>query len=198
VGEPREHQRILLSAIEREGTAYRQLLNGEVDAAREGLTEAARLYRSSWEVAPPRSFGRLAGYLKTSILADRAEEAAAFVRAEIGPSGVSPASWYALGLAALVEGDDEAALRSAQGIREGLERLADPRPFSRAADAIVALATSNQSAFRGVIVAMVADFEARSEHLTGVAIADTALVLERLAARQGFGSGIDSELLPRV
>ena len=196
MGEPREHQRILLSAIEREGAAYRQLLKSNAEAASESFAEAARLYRSSWEAAPPRSFGRLAGYLKVSVLADGGEQAAAFVRAEIGPAGDSPASWYALGLAALVENDREAALRAAQGVRQGLEELADPGPFERAAAAIVALATSNRSAFRGVIVAMVADFESRSRHLTGVPIADTALVFERIAARQGIGSGVDSALLP--
>ena len=33
-------------------------------------------------------------------------------------------------------------------------------------------------------------------YLTGVAIADTALVLERLAAPRGLASGVQSEVLP--
>lgn len=196
MGEPREHQRILVSAIEREGAAYRLLLEGEAEAARATLAEVARLYRSSWEAAPPRSFGRLLGYMKTSILAGRGGEAAAFVRAEIGPEGDSPASWYALGLAALVQGDTDVALRAADGVRAGHGKLADPQSFRRAADAIVALATSNQTAFRGVIAGMVAAFEARSDHLTGIPIADTALVFERIAAEQGISSGVASKLLP--
>jgi hypothetical protein len=198
MGEPREHQRILRDALESEGAAYRRLLDGEAAEAREALGEVARIYRSSWEKAPPRSFGRLAGYLKASILAGRAEEAAAFVRSEIGAAGDSPVSWYVLGLAALLEGDREAALRAAEGIREGLDGLRDPRSFRLAADAIVALATCNESAFRGLIAAMVADVESRSAHLTGVAIADTALVFEQIAARQGIGSGIVSDVLPSI
>jgi hypothetical protein len=46
------------------------------------------------------------------------------------------------------------------------------------------------------VAAIVADFESRSEHLTGVPIADTALMLERLAAERGIGAGLDSPLAP--
>jgi hypothetical protein len=42
----------------------------------------------------------------------------------------------------------------------------------------------------------VADFEGRDEHLTDVAIADTALVLERLARRRGISAGVTSAMLP--
>jgi hypothetical protein len=42
--------------------------------------------------------------------------------------------------------------------------------------------------------AIVADFEGRDEHLTGVPIADTALMLERLAG--GLASRPASPLLP--
>ena len=43
-----------------------------------------------------------------------------------------------------------------------------------------------------------ADFEAREEHLTGVPIADTALVLERLAERRRLAAHPRSALLPPV
>jgi len=42
----------------------------------------------------------------------------------------------------------------------------------------------------------VRDFEQRTEHLTGVAIADTALMLERLAGDRGLRAGVRSALLP--
>ena len=46
--------------------------------------------------------------------------------------------------------------------------------------------------------AVISDFERRDVHLTGVAIADTALVLERLAAPRGLRQGARSPLLPLV
>jgi len=45
---------------------------------------------------------------------------------------------------------------------------------------------------------LVDDFAAREAHLSGVAVADTALVLERLAAQRGLAAGIQSPLLPGV
>ena len=52
--------------------------------------------------------------------------------------------------------------------------------------------------FLGSIQQIVADFESRSEHLTGVAIADTALMLERFAARRGLAAHPASALLPSM
>ena len=43
---------------------------------------------------------------------------------------------------------------------------------------------------------IVADFEARDQHLSGVAVADTALVLERLADARGIAVRPASALVP--
>ena len=40
------------------------------------------------------------------------------------------------------------------------------------------------------------DLEQRSQHLTDVAIADTALMLQELAARRGMAAGLESPVLP--
>jgi hypothetical protein len=42
----------------------------------------------------------------------------------------------------------------------------------------------------------VRDFEGREQHLSGVAIADTGLMLERLAERREMAAGVASPLLP--
>jgi hypothetical protein len=42
----------------------------------------------------------------------------------------------------------------------------------------------------------VADFEGRDRHLSGVAVADTALVLERLAEPRGMAARPQSSLVP--
>jgi hypothetical protein len=77
-----------------------------------------------------------------------------------------------------------------------VELRADGDAFARTAEAIDAIAASDARRYARAVTAIVADFEARDEHLTGVAIADTALVLARLAARRGISTDVDSPLLP--
>jgi hypothetical protein len=184
------HKELLDQAIATEARAQRELLGGDSPAAGGLMREASALYRESWQAAPPRAFGRLVGMLKSAVLAGDASEEAAYARAEIGAEGDSPASWYALGIAALVEGDDGLARRAAAGMNEGSDA------FGRAATAIAALADRDQAAYANAVATIVADFEARADHLTGVPIADTALMLERLAARRGMDAQPRSELLP--
>ena len=185
-----EKQRLLQEALVREGDAYRLLLDGEEEAASEALREVGELYRRSWEVAGPRSFGRLIGVVKAGVLAGDGSEEAAYVRRELGEEADSPVASYALALAFLVEGDDERARAAAAGMREGSE------PLDRTADAIEALADRDSDRYAAAVRAIVADFEARDQHLTGVPIADTALVVERIAAERGMAAGVSSPLLP--
>jgi hypothetical protein len=185
-----EKQRLLDTAIAREGDAYRLLLGGDGEGAREALREVAELYRRSWEEAGPRSFGRLIGVVKAGVLAGDGSGEAAYVRGELGDEADSPVAWYALALASLVEGDDERARAAAAGMREGSE------PLERTADAIEALADRDPDRYAAAVQAIVADFEARDQHLTGVPIADTALVLERIAAQRDMAAGVSSRLLP--
>ena len=60
------HEDAMREAIAADGDAHRALLAGE--DARLPLRRAAHAYRASWEAAPPRSYGRLVGYAKASIL----------------------------------------------------------------------------------------------------------------------------------
>lgn len=187
-----QHARLQREAVGLEAEAHALLLAGDIDRAGPLLRDAAARYRASWEAAPPRAFGRLIGMLKAAVLAGDAAEPARYARAELGQEGDSPPSWYALAIAALVEGDDALAARAAEAMREGSE------PFQRAAEAIAALAASDRDRYTSAVRAIVDDFAAREAHLTGVAIADTALMLERLAAPRGLGGGVESPLLPAV
>ncbi len=54
--------------------------------------------------------------------------------------------------------------------------------FAATAGAIIAIAQVDEAGYRAALAAILADFEGREEFLTRVAIADTAVVLERLAA----------------
>ncbi|MEA2381570.1 MAG: hypothetical protein QOH72_1541 [Solirubrobacteraceae bacterium] len=187
-----EHRDALLEAIGLEGDAHRALLAGDGATASERLRAAAARYRASWELAPPRSFGRLIGMLKALVIAgDDSRAEAAYVREEVPEDDASPPAWYALAIAALVEGDDALARRAADGMR-----AAGVEPFERTADAIDALARRDSAAYAAAAHAIVADFEGRDEHLTGVPIADTALMLERLAERRGLAAHPSSALLP--
>jgi hypothetical protein len=192
VNDPREAQALLGEALSREGDAQRLLLAGD-PGSREAFRAVADLYRRSWEAAPPRSYGRLVGMLKAAILADEegdAREAASYVRTQIAVGGDSAASRYAVALAALIEVDDPLAARSASAMREGGEA------FARTADAIEALAERDGERYARALEAVVADFASREVFLTGVAIADTAEALQRLAAPRGLRADIDSPLLP--
>jgi hypothetical protein len=184
------HLDLMRDAIATEAAAQRALLAGEPGGGRDAFREAARLYRASWEAAPPASYGRLVGMLKAAVLAGDARAEAAYARSQVAEPADSPAAHYALAIAALVEDDDSAALAAAGGMRAGSPA------FGRAAGAIAALAAGDADAYRDAVGAIVADFEGRDEHLTGVPIADTALMLERLAAARGMAARPASPLLP--
>jgi hypothetical protein len=191
----KRHQELLTAAIEHDGEAQRALLAGDHDAAQTAFSSASELYRRSWEAAPPGSYGRLVGMLKGAILAGSAEQtrAAGYVRTALGDdpkSEDSPTAAYALALSAIIEDDDAAAHRWSGVMRRGSE------PFERTAAAIEALAERDRERYAAAVRDIVRDFEQRSAHLTGVAIADTALALERLAAPRGLAAGLRSELLP--
>ena len=181
-------------AIERDGEAQRALLAGDLPAARQAFAAAAELYRRSWEDAPPQSYGRLVGMLKAAILAGEGDaQQALYVREALADDEAtlkSPTASYARALAALLEDDDAAANRFSEAMRAGSEA------FERTARAIAALATGDQAAYAAALGDIVRDFERRTEHLTGISIADTARRLERLGAARGIESGVKSPLLP--
>lgn len=187
------HQQLLREALTAEAGAHRAVLAGDDERAREAFAEAARRYRASWQAAPPAAFGRLIGMLKASVLAgEGATEAAEYALAELAGGQVadSAAAAYALALAALLTGDDAVAREAAAAMAAGEEA------FARTAHALVALADRDARAYAEALGAIVADFEQRTEHLTGVALADTALMLERLAEPRGIAAHPDSPLLP--
>jgi hypothetical protein len=188
------HQELLTAAIEHDGEAQRSLLAGNAELAASLFSAAADLYQRSWEAAPPRSYGRLVGMLKARVLeGEQTRDAAAYVRAALADdadASGSPAAAYALAIAALIVGDDSDADRRAGAMRGGSDA------FDRTAAAIAALARSDRDAYAAALAAIVEDFEHRPAHLTGVAIADTALMLERLAAPRGLSAGVQSALLP--
>jgi hypothetical protein len=185
------HLELMRAAIAHDGEGQRALLDGDVAAGEAAFAEAADLYRRSWEDAPPASYGRLVGMLKAAVLAGAGEVEATYVFRALGRDDRgSPTAAYALAIAALIDGDEHAAGRYVGVMRGGSEA------FGRTADAIAALAAADRDAYAAAVSAIVRDFESRPEHLTGVAFADTALMLERLAAPREMAAGVESPLLP--
>jgi hypothetical protein len=183
-----------MAALGREGAGQEALLAGDADVARAAFAEAAELYRQSWEAAHPTAYGRLVGMLKAAVLAGRGPAEAEYARGALVDTGgagpKSPTASYACALAALILGEDETAEQWARSMSAGGEA------FARTAEAIGALAARDQSRYGAALAAIVRDFEQRARHLTGVAIADTALTLSVLATRRGMAVAIESPVLP--
>jgi len=183
----------MMAAIGAEGEAHSALLAGDREAARTAYARAAEQYRASWKLAPPKSYGRLVGLLKAAVLAGQAAPAATEVRAELDgdeDAGGSPVAAYVLAVAAVIVGDDEQVAE--------LATVMEPRggAFERTATALRALAAHDAQAYEAAVAAIEADFSARDEHLTGVAIADTAVMLELIARERGLAAGLTSPLVP--
>jgi hypothetical protein len=187
-----EHRDLMLAAIKVEGEAHAALLAGDSDAASAAYARAVENYRASWALAPPKSYGRLVGLLKAAVIGGTGRVAADEVRAALDgdpDAAGSPVASYVLAVAALIAGDDDAVAPLAE--------VMEPRggAFERTATALRALAGGDGAAYATAAAAIADDFAGREEHLTGVAIADTAIMLEIVARERGLAAGLDSPLV---
>lgn len=196
--EPELHRTLQAEAVALDGDAHRALMAGDAVAARAAFARAAQTYAASWDAAPPGAYGRLVGRIKAAVLSDddalaREQATAVLQAADAAPEAAdSPAASWAVALAALVVEEEQRLPDATATMRRGSP------PFGRAATAVEALASRDAGAFTAAQAAIVTDFESRESHLTGVAIADTALVLDRLAAPRGLGGLPASPVLPGV
>jgi hypothetical protein len=167
-------------------------MSGRRDDSAEWLRRAARRYRESWADAPPGSWGRPIGAMKALLLAgDDASDAAGWALAAGAAGAESPIGRYAAALALLVVGRDGDAAALAAGLTA---REDFPRDV---AAALAALAAGDAGAYAAAVESVLASFEERTDFLEDVPVADTALVLERLAAARGIASGLRaSDRLP--
>ena len=169
---------LLLAALTAERVGQQLLLEGRPDRAAPYMRAAAAAYMASYPLAQPRSWGRLIGAVKAAVLAGDGRHEAGRARNDLGDVCDTPPSCYLGALCAVVLGGDAAALRLAPGMRDG------GPAFARAADGIEAIARDDPRALDQAIGAIEADFAARDAHLTGIPIADTALMLRRIATRR--------------
>jgi hypothetical protein len=175
------------------GAGLSLLMDGLPGEASEWLHRAAERYRESMAEAPPGSWGRPIGAMKALVLADDwagAEEAARWALELAAAEAESPIGRYAGSLALLVLGRDAEARPLAGSIRE---REDFPRDV---ADALTALAASDRPGYILAIESVLESFETRDEYLEEIAVADTVLVLQALAARRDIATELASPLLP--
>jgi hypothetical protein len=172
------------------GLAY--LMLGEGDAARAWLDRAVEAYRDSWADAPPGSWGRPIATMKCRLLVGEPAEDEARWALDAGADGSdSPIGRYAAALALLVLGEDARARMHADAIRS---RDDFPKAVG---DALAMIAAGTDSVgYTEAIEAVLESFETRDEYLEDVAVADTVLVLQALAARRGLAAELSSPLLP--
>jgi hypothetical protein len=153
------------------------LMAGRSNEAAEWLRRSAQRYRESWEGAPPDSWGRPIAAMKALLLAgDDAAEAARWALDAGAAQAQSPIGRYAGTLALLVLGDDVGARVLGSTLRD-----LDDFPQS-VADALVELAGADRVDYSISVENILESFEQRTDFLEDIPVADTVLVLQKLAA----------------
>jgi hypothetical protein len=153
------------------------LMAGRSNEAAEWLRRSAQRYRESWEGAPPDSWGRPIAAMKALLLAgDDAAEAARWALDAGAAQAQSPIGRYAGTLALLVLGDDVGARVLGSTLRD-----LDDFPQS-VADALVELAGADRADYSISVENILESFEQRTDFLEDIPVADTVLVLQKLAA----------------
>jgi hypothetical protein len=161
------------------------LMDGRGAESAAWLRLAAGRYRESWDEAPPGSWGRPIGAMKALLLAGGdAADAARWALDAGAAEAESPIGRYAGTLALLVLGRDADARVLGATLRE---RDDFPRDV---ADALVGVAAADRAGYRAAVESVLESFETRTEFLEDAAVADTVLVLQRLAR----GRDLDVEL----
>jgi hypothetical protein len=169
------------------------LMLGRRAEADEWLRRAADTYSESWAEAPPGSWGRPIGSMKSRLIAgdlDGARNDARWALDAGAASSASPIGRYAAALADLVLEEDGAA-RALVPTLHGAESIPPA-----VVDSLAALAERYASAYDRSIRALVADFESREEFLEDIPVADTVLAFQALAAERGMAAALSSPLLP--
>ena len=194
VEDPDQRQRQLTRMGNAAGAAgLAHLMSGDGEAA-EWFHRAAARYRESWEDAPPGSWGRPIGAIKSLILAGdwaAAMEVARWPLEAGAATDDSPIGRYAATLALLVLGRDGEARHVATTIRD---REDFPPPV---ADALTTIAAEDRAGYLVAVEDVLDSFERRDEYLEDMPVADTVLVLQALAARRDLSVDLPaSDLLP--
>jgi len=175
------------------GAGLSELMNGNTGSAKEWFARAVDRYRESFELAPPGSWGRPIAILKARLLADdwnSAEADARWTLEQGAADADSPTGQYAATLALLVLARDEEARVLADGLRTREDFPA------AVGDALAFIAAEDPAGYVEAVETVLESFETREEYLEDLPVADTVIVLQRLAARRNMAAELTSQLLP--
>jgi hypothetical protein len=176
------------------GAALALLMAGRPGDARGFFRRAASAWRESWADATPTSWGRPIGVIKALLLAGDDEGAAGAAEWALllgSEQAESPIGRYAAALALLALGRFADARRVATSLRGR-----DDFPHE-VADALALIAAHDLVGYTEAVESVLTSFESRDAYLEDVAVADTVLVLQVLAARRGIAAELPpSPLLP--
>ena len=175
------------------GVGLALLMLGRADEASTWFHRAADRYRESFADAPPASWGRPIGAMKSLVLAGdwpAAEDAARWALETDAGDAESPIGRYAVALALLVLGDDKEARVHADAVR-----TRDDFPEA-VGDALAYLAAQDVVGYAEAVEEVLESFATREEYLEDLPVADTVLVLQALARRRGIAPDLNSPLLP--
>lgn len=175
------------------GAGLALLMQARPHDAGEWFDRAAARYRESFASAPPESWGRPIGAIKSLVLAgdwSGAEEAARWGLDAGAERSESPIGRYAAALALLVLGDDQRARVHADAIRTREDFPSD------VGDALAYLAAEDVIGYIESVESVLDSFESREQYLEDLPVADTVLVLQALARRRGIETELSSPLLP--
>jgi len=168
-------------------------MQGRADEAGPWFDRAAGRYRESLADAPAGSWGRPIGALKARLLAGDwagAEEEARWTL-ELGASEAdSPIGRYAGCLALLVLARTDEARVLADTLRTSDDF---PAPVG---DALAMIAAEDRAGYLEAVESVLESFETRAEYLEDIPVADTVVVLQRLAAQRDIAGELSSPLLP--
>jgi len=168
------------------------LMDGRRDESAVWLRRAAERYRESWGDAPADSWGRPIAAMKALLIAgDDASDAARWALDAGAAKAESPIGRYAATLAYLVLGRDVDARIVAETL---VERDDFPRDV---ADALLMIAGLDRNEYAADVLSVLESFGQRDDFLEDVRVADTALVLQALAAARDMAIELpESDLLP--
>jgi hypothetical protein len=175
------------------GAGLALLMAGRAEDAAEWFHRAATRYRESYALAPPGSWGRPIGALKSRILAgdwSGAEDEANWALDEGAAEANSPIGRYAGALALLTLGRDEEARPLAGSLRERDDFPPD------VADALATLAAEDRLGYTYAVESVLKSFEERDAYLEDLPVADTVIVLQALAEKRRMAVELESPLLP--
>ena len=175
------------------GAALALLMAGRRDEAAGWFARAAERYRESFADAPPGSWGRPIGMIKSRVLAGdwpAAEEEARFALEHGAAEAESPIGRYAACLALLVLGRDAEARPFADELR-----TEDGFPHD-VGDALATIGAGDRIGYIEAVESVLESFDTRDEYLEDVPVADTVIVLQALAARRDLATDLSSPLLP--